>query len=78
MQLTHAETILLNNTFKIIGQNIHKARMKRKFTLKKLSRLTGFNTETIDHFEMGRTKFGITELMKIAFALEVKPDSLLK
>ena len=78
MSLTHAEAILLDNLFKTIGQNIHKTRLYRKCTLKKLSRRTGLNIATIDKYEMGRTQLHIKDLLKISLALETKLENLIK
>ena len=78
MTMTRAEEVLLNETFKKIGQNIHNNRMQKKYSLKKLSRLTGLNIETIDCYEMGRTQIHIKELMKISLALRIKLENLLK
>lgn len=78
MKQNYAEVILLNETLKIIGHNIHNARLHRNYTLKKLSRLTGLNIITIDKYEMGRTHFNIKDLMKISLALEIKLEKLIK
>lgn len=78
MQLTYAERKILEETLRIIGRNINNIRVRRNFTLKKISRRTGFKVETIDKFELGRTIIHIPDLLKIATALETPIEKLIK
>jgi len=56
----------------IIGRNIHILRLKRKFTLKKLSRLSGISADKIDYFEMGKNNIDILSIVKISNILKIE------
>ena len=76
--LTAKENKQFKITLKTIGHNINNARRQRDFTLKKLSRCTGLNMETLDNYELGKTNIQVHILMKISIALGVSLHNLME
>jgi hypothetical protein len=54
-----------------IGHSLHAARLSKKFTLAKLSRLSGVPVLLLDHFEMGQNRMLMDDLLKIALAMRL-------
>lgn len=54
-----------------IGQNIHHMRAEKRITLQKLSRLSNIPEHLLDHYELGKSKISLEELLRIACALGV-------
>ncbi|MEJ0010997.1 MAG: helix-turn-helix transcriptional regulator [Alphaproteobacteria bacterium] len=49
-----------------IGRNIHRLRYDRRWTLRKLARLSGVPERRLDQFELGKNELGLAELVAIA------------
>jgi hypothetical protein len=71
-------TQLLRQLRRTIGANIHCTRARRKIPLPKLARLSGVPEIKLDHFELGKNKMELDELLKIACALGVEAKNLLE
>jgi transcriptional regulator with XRE-family HTH domain len=71
-------TRLLRQWRLIIGQNIHRHRSKQKLPLKKLAKLSGVPEQLLDPYELGKNEIRLDELLKIACALDVEMEEILK
>ncbi len=68
-----------NNTrLKTFGANVRRARSSRTLTQERLAELADLNVRTIQKIEAGETNILITTLARIARALDVETDLLLK
>ena len=61
---------------KSIGNNIRHYRTVQKFTLKKLSDLSGLPTNLIDNYELGKGELRLHALIKIAMAMQIDVRNL--
>ena len=61
-----------------IGQRVKGIRKARQMTLKELSEMTGLSSGFLSQFERGLTNIAIDSLSKIAHALEIPLESLVK
>lgn len=61
----------LKNIRKNIGYNIYKARRRKGFTLKKLSKISNIDFLLLDQFELGKNEVNLNILMRIANSLDV-------
>lgn len=59
------------------GRNIHNLRQKKRFTLNKLSRLSGLPISLLDQCELGKNRMPVVDLMKIAAVLKIDARELL-
>lgn len=71
-------THLLRHTRFIIGQNIHHHRRRQKIPLPRLANLTSLPELLIDHYELGKSEVRLDHLLKIACALNVRLETLLR
>lgn len=71
-------TNLLRHMRCIIGSNIHYHRCRKKLSLQKLSKLTGIAPSTLDYYELGKDEIPLDILLKIACALDVTLDALIR
>lgn len=71
-------THLLRHWRFIIGQNIHRHRSQQKMPLRKLAKITGVSELLLDHYELGKNEIRLDELLKVACALEVEMQELLR
>lgn len=67
-----------NKFTKIIGQNIRLNRQTKCISQEKLADITELHRTYIGSVERGERNISIINLVKIAFALEVKPAKLLE
>ena len=74
----HYSTHLLRHLRFTIGQNLHARRVKRKWTLKKLSRLTGIPAHKLDQYELGKGEIRLDEVLKLACAFGVEMSNILR
>ena len=63
---------------KQIGQQIYVERSKYNLTLKQLGRRANLNPDTLDQYEMGKGKFNLDVLFRIANALNVPLQAFLR
>ena len=75
--LSREEKIQVNEFRRKSGNNISDIRRKRRITLKKLGKLTGYRLETLDSFELGKKPIRIEDMVKIANALKVNIEKIL-
>ncbi|MDD5731563.1 MAG: helix-turn-helix transcriptional regulator [Patescibacteria group bacterium] len=68
----------MTKIYKIFGEKVKKLRLELGFTQEKLSEVCGLHRTYIAGIEKGRRNISIKNLEKIAKALKVKPDELLK
>jgi transcriptional regulator with XRE-family HTH domain len=68
---------LFRRTRSIIGHNIHRLRVARRWQLCKLALLSNVRESTLDNYEIGKGKVQLDELLKIACALEVGMERLI-
>ena len=61
-----------------IGDNIHRVRARLKIPLHKLAQLSDVALENLDHYELGRNEIPFDHILKIACALGVEVEALLK
>jgi transcriptional regulator with XRE-family HTH domain len=54
-----------------IGRSLHGARLVKKFTLTRLSRLSGVPVSLLDRYEMGASRMRVGDLLKIALAMRL-------
>lgn len=71
-------THLLRHLRQLIGQNIHRARARRQMPLHKLALATGVPVLKLDHYELGKSEIPFDHALRIACALDVSVDALLK
>lgn len=71
-------THLLRHLRFTIGQNIHRRRAQQKLPLRKFARLTGVSEHLLDHYELGKNEIGLDELLKIACALKIEVQELIR
>lgn len=69
----HETTAMLRQTRATIGRKIHYLRQQKKLPLCKLARLTSIDPMRIDQFELGKHEIRMEEILKIAWAMKVKP-----
>lgn len=66
-------------SFKLLGQNIHNAREKRKITLEELAQKTGIHKQYLFKIERGEAyDVNITHCLLIATILKVKIYTLVE
>ncbi len=65
-------------SLKFIGTKIVKLRAQKGMSQEDLAGVAGVNRGYISRIENGRVAFSIPVLIKIAEALDVKPDELLR
>lgn len=70
-------THLLRHLRFTIGQNIHNLRVRKKLSLRKLSRLTNIAEPLLDHYEIGKNEISLDELLKIACVLGANVEELI-
>lgn len=63
-------TKLLRDTRRAIGRDLHAARLAKRMTLQKLSRLTGIPVQKLDWYELGKGEISLEELLKLGCVLE--------
>lgn len=63
---------------KSIGSNIAKLRKDKNFTQEDLSGIVDIDRSYLSEIENGHKNFSITVLLKIANALDVQPEDILK
>jgi transcriptional regulator with XRE-family HTH domain len=63
---------------KQIGMNIRYVRTTKEFTLRKLALRTQINANVLDQLELGKNTISFDLLYKIALALEVDMNRLLR
>ena len=78
MILSKNESTELRNLRKRIGSNIHTIRVRKKLTLKKLSRLSGISIVILDNYEMGKREISMPILIKIKNVLKVSIKMLIE
>ena len=61
-----------------IGERIKKAREMRMYSQAKLSRRSGLSQSQISRIEAGKRAASLYSITKIANALQVSPDDLIK
>ena len=61
-----------------IGQNIHRLRTRQKMPLHKLAKIAGVPELKLDHYELGKNEIPFDHALRIACALDVPIDALLK
>lgn len=71
-------THLLRHLRFTIGQNIHRLRAQRAMTISKLSAASGVAEDLIERYEIGKGDVQLHEVLKVACALSVTTDSLLR
>ena len=64
--------------YKDIGRRISKERHNKNLKQEQLAEMSNLSTVHIAHIEGGTTKLGLPALIRIANALEVSADTLLK
>lgn len=64
--------------YKDIGRRISKERHNKNLRQEQLAEMSNLSTVHIAHIEGGTTKLGLSALIRIANALEVSVDTLLK
>ena len=78
MTNTTYSTHLLRHFRYKIGENIHRMRAKQKMPMRKLAQATDVSIEHIDDYELGRNEIPFDHILKIACALGVEVEALLK
>lgn len=64
--------------YKDIGRRISKERHNKNLRQEQLAEMSNLSTVHIAHIEGGTTKLGLSALIRIANALEVSADALLR
>ncbi len=64
--------------YKKLGQNIKYYRNQKKLTQEELANLVGLSLEFIGRIEIATNKPSLETIFKIAKALDINPDQLLK
>ncbi len=60
-----------------IGQNIHRLRSEKRWSLHRLSILTDIPEHLLDHYEVGKNEIALDELLRIACALKAEVPEFL-
>jgi transcriptional regulator with XRE-family HTH domain len=60
-----------------IGENIHRARVRKKLRLRKVASASDIPEDLIDRYELGKNEIRLDELLRIACVLDVRVDALL-
>ena len=76
--MTLPQTRQLRQLRRNIGENIRAARMRRKMTLKKLSKRCGISINRLDYFECGRHEIGLAEIVAITGALDIGVERVVR
>ncbi len=77
--MTNTYTIhLLRHYRHKIGDNIHRIRARLKMPLHKLAQISDVAIENLDHYEIGKSEISFDHILKIACALGVEIEVLLK
>lgn len=63
---------------KQFGENLRRIRKDRKLSLQKVEDLTGIGLHLIWNYEKGITEPGLTNIIRLASALNVSPGVLLE
>ncbi len=64
--------------YKTIGQRIRKIRIKAGITQERLASMAGLSTTSINSIENGQSMIWLVSFAKIAEALDVSPDDILR
>lgn len=70
-------THLLRHLRFTIGQNLQRARVRRRWPLARLARASGVAQAKIDQYELGKSEIRLDELLKLACALGASVEKLL-
>jgi hypothetical protein len=65
-------TQILRTLRRQIGHDIHTARLAKRMTLAKLSRLTHIPVWQLDQFELGKGEIGLEELVRVWWVLKIE------
>jgi transcriptional regulator with XRE-family HTH domain len=68
----------MTKIYKIVGQKVRKRRKQLGLTQEKLAQISGLHRTYIAGVEAGRRNISLKNLEKLAKALKVTPDDLLK
>ena len=60
-----------------IGERLRRARRQRGLSLKDLAQRVGVSLQTIQKYEVGRTRVSAANVVQLAFAMEMDPGDLL-
>jgi len=71
-------THLLRHYRHKIGDNIHRIRARLKMPLHKLAQTSDVAVENLDYYEIGKGEIPFDHILKIACALGVEIEALLK
>ncbi len=71
-------THLFRHLRRVIGGNIHAARVRRQLSLQKLSRRTGLPEAILDQYELGKGAILLEHILRIASALETTAPDLMR
>ena len=61
-----------------IGENIHRARVRKRLRLRKVASASGIREDMIDRYELGKNEIRLDELLRIACVLDVRVTTLLE
>jgi transcriptional regulator with XRE-family HTH domain len=68
----------MTEIYSVLGKKVKERRNKLKLTQERLAEISGLHRTYIAGIEKGKRNVSIKNLEKIARALKVKPDELLK
>lgn len=60
-----------------IGENIHRARVRKKLWLCKAASASGIPEDLIDRYELGKNETRLDELLRLACVLDVRVGALI-
>jgi len=68
----------MTKIYQIVGQKVRKRRKELGFTQERLAEISGLHRTYIAGIEAGKRNISLKNLEKLAKALKISPDDLLK